>query len=142
MTRILSYNILMGGTRRVEPLAKMIETAQPDLVGLVEAIHPRVVEELGRRLGMQHVMSGCAEHAEYWQVAVLSRLPIVYTKTHIRPKTITKPVLEVGVEEANGKQLTMFVAHLSAAFSSGRGGEGIRRREVRELLKIMAEKRG
>jgi endonuclease/exonuclease/phosphatase family metal-dependent hydrolase len=142
MTRLLSYNILVGGTERVEPLARMIETANPDVVGLVEAIDPSTVEELGRKLGMQHVMSGCAKHSEDWQVALLSRLPIVYTKTHIRPQAITKPVLEVCVEEENGERFTVFVTHLTASFNKGRGGDGIRRREVRELLKIMGEKRG
>ena len=142
MTRILSYNILVGGTKRVEPLARMIETANPDVVGLVEATDPHTVEELGRKLGMQHVMSGCADHADDWQVALLSRLPIVYTKTHIRPHAITKPVLEACLEEENGERLTVFVTHLTASFSKGRGGDGIRQREVRELLQIMGEKRG
>jgi endonuclease/exonuclease/phosphatase family metal-dependent hydrolase len=139
---MLSYNILVGGTERVEPLARMIETANPDVVGLVEAIDPYTVEALGRKLRMQHVMSGCAKHSKDWQVALLSRLPIVYTKTHIRSQTITKPVLEVYVEVENGERFTVFVTHLAASFSTGRGGDGIRRREVRELLKIMGEKRG
>ncbi len=142
MTRLLSYNILMGATRRVEPLERMIRATNPDVVGLVEAINPRVVEELGRRLGMAYVMSGCAEHSYQWQVAVLSRLPIVYTKTHILPHTLTKPVLEVCVEETDGRQLTVCVTHLAAAFSQGWGGDGIRRREVRELLNIMAARQG
>ena len=37
MTRILSYNILYGGTSRVSELTKMIGSVQPDVVGLVEA---------------------------------------------------------------------------------------------------------
>ncbi|GAC1311063.1 MAG: hypothetical protein NVSMB27_47860 [Ktedonobacteraceae bacterium] len=142
MTRILSYNIQMGASRRIEPLTRMIETAHPDVVGLVEATQPHVVDELGQRLDMQSVMSGRAEHADSWQVALLTRLPIVYTKTHIRPEAITKPVLEVCIEEPDGRQLTVFVTHLAAAFSKGWGGDGIRRREVRELLNIMAAKQG
>lgn len=142
MTRILSYNILVGATRRVDPLTGMIQAARPDIVGLVEATNPRVVEELARRLEMQHVMSANATHSQDWQVALLSRLPIVYTKTHFPSDKLTKPVLEVGVEETDGRQLTIFVTHLSAAFNQGWAGDAIRRREVRELLRIMAAKRG
>ena len=130
MTRILSYNILVGATRRVDPLTRMIQAAQPDVVGLVEATNPRVIEELARRLDMQHVMSANARHLQDWQVALLSRLPIVYTKTHYPSDKLTKPVLEVGVEEPDGKQLTVFVTHLSAAFNEGWAGDAIRRREV------------
>src|SRR5436305_14386501 len=115
MTRILSYNILVGATRRVDPLTGMIKAARPDVVGLVEATNPRVVEELARRLDMQHVMSANATLQKDWQVALLSRLPIVYTKMHFSSDKLTKPVLEVGVEEQDGRQLIVLVTHMSAA---------------------------
>jgi endonuclease/exonuclease/phosphatase family metal-dependent hydrolase len=142
MTRILSYNILVGATRRVDPLTHMIQAAQPDIVGLVEANNPRVVEELARRLDMQPVMSAYARHPHDWQIALLSRLPIVYTKRHFPSDKLTKPVLEVGVEEPDGRQLTVFVTHLSAAFTKSRAGDAIRRHEVQDLIRIMAAKRG
>jgi endonuclease/exonuclease/phosphatase family metal-dependent hydrolase len=142
MTRILTYNILMGAANRVDPLVDMISSVQPDIVGLAEAVRPDVVEKLGQRLGMQHIMSGRAPHSGNWQVALLSRLPIVYSKTHIRPQALTKPLLEVCLEEPGGRQITVFVIHMAAAFSKGRAGDGIRRREARELLQIMAAKTG
>jgi endonuclease/exonuclease/phosphatase family metal-dependent hydrolase len=142
MTRIVSYNILMGAGRRVDPVARMLADTQPDIVGLVEATKPDVVAELGRRLGMQHVMSGRAPHSENWQVALLSRLPVVYTKTHIQPQALTKPLLEVCLQEPGGRRITVFVIHLSASFSKGRAGDSIRRRETRELLRILADKAG
>lgn len=138
MTRILSYNILVGATRRVDPLTEMIKAAHPDVVGLVEATNPRVVEELARRLDMQHMMSAYPKHSQDWQVALLTRLPVIYTKTHF----LTKPVLEVCVEEASGRQIRVFVTHLSADFSKGWAGDGIRRREVRDLLRIMSARQG
>ena len=61
LTRILSYNILVGATRRIDPLTGMIKAARPDIVGLVEATNPQVVEELARRLDMQHVLSGYSQ---------------------------------------------------------------------------------
>jgi endonuclease/exonuclease/phosphatase family metal-dependent hydrolase len=142
MTRVLSYNILAGATRRVDQLTRIISSVQPDVVGLVEAINPRVVEELAKRLGMQYVMSGCAGHSRDWQVAALSRLPILHSEVHLHPEVLTRPVLEVSIEEPDGQPLTVFVTHLSAAFNQGRAGDHIRRREVRLLLRLMAPRRG
>ena len=55
---------------------------------------------------------------------------------------MNKPVLEVCLEEPDGTQFTVFVTHLSAAFSHGWAGDAIRRREVRELIRIMGERNG
>lgn len=137
MTRILSYNILVGGTGRVNQLTQIIQSVNPDVVGLVEATNSHVVEALAERLGMQYHMSDNPRHSHDWQVALLSRLPIVRTQVHTNPSILVKPVLEVGVEEAKGRELIVFVTHLSAAFSHGWAGDGIRRREVREILRIM-----
>src|SRR5215470_5347261 len=142
MTRILSYNILVGGTPRIDHITNIVRAANPDIVGLVEATNPRVVEELAERLGMQYRMSGSATHMRDWQLAVLSRLPIVHVHAHVRPGILTKPLLEVCVEEKDGRKLTVFVTHLVADFSQGRGGDGIRRKEAREILRIMASKQG
>ncbi len=141
MTRIVSYNILMGAAKRVDPLAHMLSDAQPDIVGLVEATRPDVVSELGSRLGMKPIMSGLAPQSANWQVALLTRLPVVHTKTHIQPP-LTKPLLEVCLEEPGGRHITVFVIHLEAAFSQGWAGDGIRRRETRELLRVLAHKAG
>lgn len=143
MTRVLSYNILIGGTRRIDQIEQMIRAAQPDVVGLVEATNPCVVEELAARLGMDHRISGRAEHATDWQVALLSRLPITHVQVHRRPGLISKLLLEVGVQEEDGRDVTIFVTHLAASFSSGlRGGDSIRREEAREILRLMKAKRG
>lgn len=143
MTRVLTYNILVGGTCRIDQIEQMIRTAQPDVVGLVEATNPRVVQELAARLGMDYHMSGRGEHEKDWQVALLSRLPITHAEVYSRPGLLSKPFLEVGVQEENGQLLTLFVTHLPASFSHGlRGGDSIRREEAREIARIMKAKRG
>lgn len=142
MTRILTYNILVGATRRVNQLTSMLQPAHSDIIGLVEANDPQVVDTLAERLGMQAVMSARGEHSQDWQVALLTRLPIIYSKTHTHNGVLAKPVLEVCVEEENGQQLAVFVMHLSAAFSKRRAGDNIRRREIQEVLNIMAHKQG
>lgn len=143
MTRVLTYNILVGGTRRIDYIEQMIKAAQPDVVGLIEATNPRVVEELAARLGMDYRMSGQAGHATDWQVALLSRLPITHVQVHRRPGLLSKPLLEVGVREEQGRILTIFVTHLRASFAGGvRGGDDIRQKEAREIVRIMRAKRG
>lgn len=142
MTRILSYNILAGGKRRVDQLTKIISSAHPDIVGLVEANSLQAVKDLADRLGMQYRISGSPTQARDWQTALLSHLPIIETHSHFHADILTKPVLEVCLEEEEGHKLTVFVTHLAAAFYRGRGGDSIRRREVQEILRIMAPKRG
>jgi endonuclease/exonuclease/phosphatase family metal-dependent hydrolase len=151
MTRIVSYNILAGGyslrehgARRTSQLTGIIHSTQPDIVGIVEATHPMmtqrplVIEEIAENLGMQLVMGGDATHPSDYQIALLTKLPIVYSKIHARPGVLNKPVLEVCVEESNGEQLIVFVTHLNAAFYRGWAGNGLREREIREILRIMA----
>ena len=142
MLRILSYNILYGGRGRVPQLTKMIKAVQPDVVGLVEAADTRVVEELAKHLEMHHVANPPGEYPQDQQLALLSRLPIVYSELHERPGILYEPLLEVGVEEAGGTQFTVFVTHLRAAFNQGWAGNHIQQREVQEILRITATKRG
>jgi endonuclease/exonuclease/phosphatase family metal-dependent hydrolase len=142
MTRILSYNILVGGKQRIDQLTKIMSSVQPDIVGLVEANNPQTVEEIAQRLGMHHRIS--KSYTQYYkdQTALLSRLPIIQTHSYNFSHTHTRFMLEVCVEEEDGDKLTVFIAHLSAAFSHSRGGDSQRRREVQEILHIMGSKRG
>ncbi len=151
MTRIVSYNMLAGGyslreegARRTKQITAMIRSVQPDIVGLVEAMHPQmrqkplVVEEIADNLGMQLIKGGEPTRPQDYQLALLTRLPVVYSKIHASPGRLLRPLLEVCVEETDGQQLTVFVAHLSAAFNQGRGGGHIRMCEVQEILCFMA----
>src|SRR5579884_1730437 len=153
MTRIVSYNILAGGynpgpdeKKRTLQLTTIIRSANPDIVGIIEAInptiqtHPFVVEEIAQNLGMELITG--IEHGDEpansdFRTALLTRLPVVYTQIHTRPGILGKPLLEVCLQEENGQHLTAFVAHLTAAFHQGRGGGHLRMREAREIVKIM-----
>lgn len=153
MTTIVSYNILAGGynlsnndMRRTPQLAAIIGSARPDIVGLVEATHPHmlqkplVIEELAQMLGMQLIIGASVGQSKGYRLALLTRLPVIRIQTHPRPG-LHRPLLEVCVEEKNGQQFTVFVTHLSASFNKGRGGGGIRKREVQEILNILAPAR-
>src|SRR5438132_9347274 len=142
MLRILSYNILYGGKGRVNQLTKMIQSAQPDVLGLIEAADARVIEELAERLEMHYCANPAGEYPRGMGLGVLSRLPILYSELHARPGILREPLLEVGVEEAGGTQFTVFVTHLWAAFNQGWAGNHIQQREVKEILRITAPKQG
>lgn len=137
MTRILSYNILVGGARRIDFIERMIRTVNPDVVGLVEAVNLDVVKELARRLGMEYRTNAAPDGAWKTSIALLSRLPIVSSAVHSGGGVIYRPLLEVGLEEKSGERLTVFVNHLTASFSEGRGGDAPRRKEVRAILNVL-----
>jgi endonuclease/exonuclease/phosphatase family metal-dependent hydrolase len=143
MTRILSYNILVGGVDRVEQLDRMICSVGPDVVGMVEATNANVVEELAKRLNMQYCTSGQGSHRRDWNIAVLSRLPILYTQVHKRPDLFTRRhLLEVGLERTDGRAMTVFVIHLASSMHKGKEGNAIRRTEVQGLLSILKAHQG
>lgn len=142
MLRILSYNILYGGKGRVNQLTKMIQAAQPDVVGLIEAADARVIEELAGRLEMHYCVNPAGEYPPGQRLVVLSRLPVIYSELHARPGILHEPLLEVRVEEVSGKQFTIFVTHLWAAFNQGWAGNHIQQREVREILRIVSARQG
>ena len=45
--KLVSYNILDGGEGRADPLAEVIESQSPDIVVLIEADNPDVLERIG-----------------------------------------------------------------------------------------------
>ncbi len=142
MTRVISYNILAGGTRRIDLLQKMVEARNADLIGLVEAVDERVVETLASRLGMEYRLSGRLKGQRVEQGALLSRLPILATRAHRTTILNKQPLLEVTVEEPDGQPLTVFVAHLTASFSRAWAANLKRRRELADIVRIMAAHRG
>src|SRR3712207_3021190 len=76
--RVLSFNILDGGSDRALLLGDVIESQRPDLVALVEADDPAVVERLARRLHMDFIHAAGNTHAS----ALLSRFPIRESINH------------------------------------------------------------
>ncbi len=153
MTTLVSYNILAGGysihdndAPRTQQLLSIIRSANPDIVGLAEATQsvvkhkPVVIEELAEALDMRLIRGKSPRRADDYHTALLTRLPVVDTQLHSHPN-LHRALLEVRVQETNGRQFTVFVAHLSAAFDRGRAGGAIRRREIGEILRILAPAR-
>lgn len=142
MTRVMSYNILSGGIDRVDPLLAIIGSRKPDLIGLIEATDDGVVQRLAEQLGMDYRLSGRTKAKEAQQGALLTRLPIRSTTTHINGILTKQPLLEVCVELPDGQELTVFVTHLTASFSRGWRANLQRRREIKAILRKLAQRQG
>src|SRR5579872_7202297 len=129
--RILSYNILDGGDGRIELLARVIEHQGPDVVSLVEADDPGVVEQLADRMKMDFIHAPGNTKAS----ALLSRFPIRQTINHAPLHTqLSKSLLEATVVDGGGAEWTLGVLHLYAHATEQ--DEAIREREIEEVLKI------
>ena len=128
--RILSYNILDGGADRADLLIQVIQGQRPDVVGLVEADDPAVVERFAKQLQMDFIHAPGRKGAS----AFLSRLAIRHTINHapMHP-AITKSLLEAAIVNG-GEELTFGVLHLHAHASEA--DEAVREREIAEALKI------
>jgi endonuclease/exonuclease/phosphatase family metal-dependent hydrolase len=142
MIRVITYNILAGGTNRVEPLTQVLQMMQPDLVGLIEASNEHVVQELAGRLRMDYRLSERGEAQKGQPVALLSRLPILAVHSYAPQPRHAPPLLSVQVSEPDGTLLTVLVTHLTANFSSGWRGIRQRRQEARVLLERMQAHQG
>ena len=109
--RVVSYNILDGGEGRADPLAEVILAQRPDVVALVEADVPAVVDRIARRLGMDYVVGRGGSHAS----ALLSRWPIVRSVNHAAlSPAFTRSFLEAVVLSPTGQAWPIGVLHLPA----------------------------
>ena len=121
--RVLSYNILHGGTGRAPRLAAVIRDAAPDLVLLQEATDPAVVATLARETGLE-TWGAQPGHS----TAFLSRLPVEGHAWH-HPRGARHAFLELVLPNDAGR---LYGLHLNAWFS--KWSERRRAREIRALL--------
>lgn len=134
--RIVSYNILDGGTGRVDLIAEVIEAQRPDAVALVEADDPAVVEHLARRLKMDFVHAAGNSHAS----ALLSRAPIRETVNYAPlHNVLTKSLLEATFVDAAGVEWLVGVVHLHARGTLA--DEAEREKELDILLSLFSSHR-
>lgn len=129
--RILSYNILDGGAPRLPLLRQVIQAERPDVVGLVEADDPHVVEALANSLQMDFIHAPGNTKAS----ALLSRYPIRYSINHApQHPNLAKSLLQAAVVDPTGTEWVFGVLHLHAHATER--DETIREHELREVLEI------
>jgi len=131
---IMTYNILAGGGPRLDAIERVIRAGGADLIGVQEVTRPAELARLGERLGMRHAVG---RSPSGWHVGLLSRWPILHARSHIGAPggpPLTRALLEASVALPGGARLRVFTAHLPAAFSERRAGEGRRLRELDAIL--------
>jgi endonuclease/exonuclease/phosphatase family metal-dependent hydrolase len=109
--RLASYNILDGGEGRADPLAEVILAQKADVVAIIEADDPAVLDRLSHRLNMDYIHGQGPKSS----TALFSRWPIRDSINYaaIHPG-ITKAFLEATVIDPTGKKWQFGVIHLPA----------------------------
>lgn len=111
--RLVSYNILDGGEGRADPLAEVILAQRPDIVVLVEADDPTVVERVAHRTGMDFIRATGGKKGS----AILSRWTISQSADHasiLQPREHLKSLLEATIIEPSGREWIIGAVHLTA----------------------------
>jgi endonuclease/exonuclease/phosphatase family metal-dependent hydrolase len=121
--RLLTYNILKGGTGRAQSIANVINSVAPDLVLVQEATDPATLEKIAELTQM-------AEWRTYQQQSLgfLSRTPVLH-KQWLTPRGSRHAFLEVVPQ---GDRVRVFGVHLSAVLAAWT--ERMRESELRSLL--------
>lgn len=134
--RLLSYNILDGGTGRLDELAIVIERARADVIALVEAEDADLVQQLARRLRMDFIVA----HGKKGASALLTRWTLRQSINHaVLEEGISKSFLEAIVLTARGDELPVGVVHLHAR--AYEADEHARERELDVVLRVMEKHR-
>jgi endonuclease/exonuclease/phosphatase family metal-dependent hydrolase len=130
--RIVSYNILTGGEGRADPLIEVLIAQRADVVGLVEAEDPTVLERIARRLKMDYVQ---ATGNQSGASALLSRFPIRDSINHAAFQPgLSKSLLQASVIDPAGNAWRFGVAHLHAR--AAEEDERKREAELDVVLKV------
>jgi endonuclease/exonuclease/phosphatase family metal-dependent hydrolase len=126
MFRLLTYNIMRGGHGRIDALASVIASCEPDLVLLQEATDPTNVQRLAAATRMQQWRAFRAQ-----SLGFLSRRPVIGSEW-VRPPISRHAFVEI-VPVAG---LRLFGVHLSAVHAAWT--ERRRVLELRALLRSVA----
>jgi exodeoxyribonuclease-3 len=127
MFRLMTYNIRHGGRGREAALAAVIEACAPDLVLLQEATHPRSVEQIAERAGMEEWRAYAGQ-----SLGFLSRRRVAFAEW-TRPRVSRHAFIEV---VPAGGAMRVFGVHLSAVHAAWT--ERRRVFELRALLRSVA----
>ena len=135
--RIVSYNILEGGIGRADPIAEVLLAQRADVVGLVEADDPEILDRIAWRLGVEYI---AAAGPEGRASALLTRGRILESVNHALLIGASGPrsFLEATVE-IDHVVLPLGVIHLTAQATQER--ERIRETELAEALHVFRERR-
>ncbi len=107
--RVVSYNILNGGVGRADPIGEVLAAQKADVITLLEADDPWVIDRLARRLKMDCIVATGKRHKS----AILSHWPIRCSWDHalLRPE-VTNTFLLAEVLMPDGGAIPVAAVHL------------------------------
>lgn len=140
MWSALTWNILFGGEERFDAILSLLARAKSDVTVLQECLGWEEGDRLSRIAGAlgvpyidKHAMLGHARarpSGRRFHVALISRFPIVQSKTHADPEHVGHVILEARVATPNAAT-TIFGTHFDSH------GEDQRLRDARTLCTII-----
>src|SRR5438309_39734 len=133
--RAVTYNILLGGERREDSIAALLERCDADIIALQEASDLGLVRRLTDRLGMRMAVGKPSDRGRM-NLAVLSRHPFTRWRNHRHPGRMLRAHLEceVAVNADHTHRIRVHNLHLAARFGERANGEERRMRELGAIL--------
>jgi endonuclease/exonuclease/phosphatase family metal-dependent hydrolase len=134
--RIVSYNILDGGVGRADPIAEVLLAQKSDVVGLLEADDPAILDRIAWRLGWDYIAAEGPEHT----AALLTRGHILESVNHALrlgkkgPRSFVEALVEV-----DGGSIAIGLLHATAKATDKR--ERTREKEIAQVLEVFADRR-
>ena len=134
--RIVTYNILDGGIGRADPIAEVLLAQRADIVGLVEADDPAILDRIGWRLGWDYIAAEGPEHT----AALLTRGRILESVNHALrlgkkgPRSFLEALVEV-----DGPAIAIGLVHATAKATEKR--ERTREKEIAQVLEAFEDRR-
>jgi exodeoxyribonuclease-3 len=112
--RLLTYNILKGGQEREAQIVDVIRSVAPDVVVVQEVLDVDHFRQIAGALGMSPYLAKSQGRLPL-RVGLLSWLPVLDFRT-LRLWPVWPGCLQVTVQLANGRSLTVFGVHLAAYY--------------------------
>lgn len=139
--RIATYNILLGGTEREEPITNVLRRVDADVVALEEACNLEFVTALADTLGMQAFIGEPSDPPPNCHIAILTRRPVRSwtNRRHVGRMLRSHLQCEIETGWADMPTIGVHAVHLAARFSERNKGEARRMRELTAVLEDIAE---
>jgi len=134
--RVVTYNILVGGTGRHSLIRDVLERVDADVIALQEVCDLNFLASLADTFGMTALPGEPSAPAPSCHVAFLSRLPIRAWRNRQHRGRMLRSHLHCEVE-TGGRDVPVVAlhnVHLAARFGERAKGEARRMRELRAVL--------
>ena len=106
--RVMTYNILDGGTNRESHILNVIQTVKPDVVILQEVFSDDILKLLSHSLGMNYYLGTGNKQRK---VALLSKLPVISFNSRHPLFPIWRNIVDAEIEYEPGKTARIIGVH-------------------------------